>query len=564
MVARISAIGLELEAIAVKRTLLKQGPHDVEIAQLDMEKQAQERILSEAALRRYQDIRHGESLTIELEAEVEAQEAILKDARHRLDEIYIRKLHLILSGTPAEAKKAQQELEDLDVQQAALEEERVFCGHIITADAFRFSPIRWIPDDILTEIFVSAKAGEPECVGTGIAPLVTQVCARWRNVACGHPRLWSSFTFSLFGKEGTAELLRTTLNRCRAAALSVTVDTCEVEGGLCGTQNIALLSEHAQNIVNLRFRCTGNIPDLPILDVLRDRLPRLEVLGFSHLFRGVADAFEHAPRLRTLELGRSSDLLELKCRLPSRQLQSLRLSASTSGYHLASLLNLTSMVSIQTERSPPVMVLRRPPALSGLTTWRVQFGKLRESDATSYGLPGPPSNTSVNFFARFRTPALITLHVCRLTSVDGLMELLVRSGSPLATLVLEEPAIGADDLLRLLTHTPHLQTLEILSGQPDALDNGFFKALTPLHDLLPCLMQFRVDGSYHFGTDSLLAMLESRMSMGLSVGMRLSKAQITLRDRLISAHRVRFLAGIDGINITGRQDLVKNDAADAH
>ncbi|KAJ7735505.1 hypothetical protein B0H16DRAFT_1226547, partial [Mycena metata] len=59
-------------------------------------------------------------------------------------------------------------------------------------------PIRWVPNEILCEIFVVAKADEPEPLGTGVGAVVTQVCARWRNIACAHPRLWSTFSFPPF------------------------------------------------------------------------------------------------------------------------------------------------------------------------------------------------------------------------------------------------------------------------------------------------------------------------------------------------------------------------------
>ncbi|KAJ6589247.1 hypothetical protein B0H19DRAFT_234252 [Mycena capillaripes] len=408
------------------------------------------------------------------------------------------------------AKELEQELANLDIQQTVLEQVRTFCGHIITPEAFRSSPIRRIPDDILGAIFVAAKAGEPDRVGTGVSAVVTQVCARWRNVACAHPRFWSAFAFPLFGKEGTVDLLRMTFERCKAAHLTVIVDASKPKHmGSSEQQKIALLTRHAENIVSLRFCGQEHFfsPFFQAFAAFHDRLPRLELLGFSHWWR-VGKVLERAPRLSTLELGRSADLLELKSLLPIEQISTIRFSVSTSGYHLGSFPNHTSMVSIQTEPSLPVNVnvVQNPPPLRALTTWRVEFSKPPEVKAHPMNVVVTPPISTTNFFARFRTPALRTLHICRLTSVDGVVQLFQDSECELTTLVLEEPLIAANDLFRFLACTPALQSLEILSGQATVLSNGFFSALTfrhgPFNDRLPRLTHFRVAvRSYHTVTD---------------------------------------------------------------
>jgi hypothetical protein len=112
--------------------------------------------------------------------------------------------------------------------------------------------------------------------------------------------------------------------------------------------------------------------------------------------------------------------------------------------------------------------------------------------------------------------------------------------------VLKESLLPADDLLCLLAHTPDLQALEILSGQPVALNNGFFRSLTIhnnlLSNILLCLTHFQVKGSYEFGTDSLLAMVESRTAGGSQAAIHLSKVDIALQDLIIIPERVRCLS----------------------
>jgi hypothetical protein len=322
---------------------------------------------------------------------------------------------------------------------------------------------------------------------------------------------------------------------------------------MSGHRKMALLAEHAENIVNLRFRGAERVlnpwRDFPAFDSFRGRLPRLETLGFSHLWRVVTNAFEHAPLLRTVELGRSADLLELKGRLPLAQIRSLRLSASTSGYHLAALPNLTSLVSIQMEQSPPIRVSQTPPALQCLRTWHVEFPK-----------PPASTDTTSNFFARFCIPGLRTLHIRRLTSVQGVIQLLRGSQCALTTLVLEEPLISSAELLHILADTPNLRALAILFGDLAVLDNNFFDALTirnaPLTDILLSLTEFRVDGSYTFDTDFLFAMLESRTTARAGSAARLSKIDIKLEDRAVARVCLIGLGGT-GVTVADQSGIVK-------
>ncbi|KAJ7892236.1 hypothetical protein B0H13DRAFT_2276841 [Mycena leptocephala] len=462
------------------------------------------------------------------------------------------------------AKETEQALKDFDTEQAALEHERAVCDYIITPEAFHSSPIRRIPNEILADIFVAAKDGEPDRIGTGIASIVTRVCARWRNVACTHPRLWSDFACPLFGREDTVDLLRITLDRCKANSLTVIVDaSARVATGLSGNRTLALLAAHAENIVQLRFRGETRVLD-PVREGLvfrafRGRLPRLELLGFTHVWRVVGDAFAQAPRLHTLEMGRSADLTELKSLLPASQIRSIRLSMSTSGYHLGTFPNLATLVSVQTNQSLPVVVPGHPPRLERLTTWHAELPKPQEANPTHHMMAvhhtPPVPNTAVNFFTRFCTPGLQTLHLRRFTSVEGVIELIHRSRCALTSLVLDEPLTTAADLLHLLAETPDLHTLTVLSGEPAVLDDNLLKALTlrndPLNDVLPCLMHLRVEGSaYEFGTDALLAMLESRTSASSVAAIRLRKVDITLRDRVFTPDRVRWLTRREDVAVS--------------
>ncbi|KAJ7732447.1 hypothetical protein B0H16DRAFT_1581501 [Mycena metata] len=529
MGARVTAIDQELDEINKKLTPLTLVDRTKEFAALDEEERVHERALKE----------------------IREKKRVLRE--------------LVTSPDP---EKAERTVRELSSRKAHLERDRAAYSHIITLQAFQAAPIRRVPIDILTEIFAAAQADEPVMIGTGAGALVAQVCARWRTVAHAHPRLWSSFSFPLFGGHNTVDLLEVTLDRCRATGLTVVVDaSAYVPGGLSGHPKMELLAAHAENIVSLRFR--GNersidvMREVPPLQSFRNRLPRLELLGFSNVWSVMGDAFQVAPRLHTLELGASSDLIDSNSKFPVTQVRTLRFSVSTSGHHLAPFDKLASMVSVQSAQPPPLRIVQHRPTLGSLTTWRVELPLPKKSVANQWDpTPRPSPDTTNNFFARFRTPALQSLHIQHLTSAVGVTMSIDDSRCKLSTLVLEEPSalITADELLHILVFTPSLQTLAIVGGPTALLSDDFFKALTiwhhPLTDILVHLTEFRLKGTYEFTPGLLLDMLHSRTLTGSTV-MRLKKIEIGLENQVVPADRARALAEIvDKVAIVDKDGIV--------
>ncbi|KAJ7442352.1 hypothetical protein B0H11DRAFT_494505 [Mycena galericulata] len=442
---------------------------------------------------------------------------------------------------PVEKRKFTNLLNKLDARISALNKERMACSYIITTEMFRLSPIRRIPTDILIDIFVCAKEDEPLPLGTGVGPLFARVCDRWRDVACSYPLLWSSFSFRLFAKETTDILLETTLARCKLAPLTVIVDASErTDQGYSGECKMAMLATHADQIVSLKFcgkeRFLTDSRVFPAFDSFRGHLSHLELLSFPQMWRVVGDAFEFAPSLHTLELGRSDELLETKHKIPYGQIRSLRFSASTSGYHLSSFLNLTSMISVQTEPLLPDGVAGDVPPLLRLAVWTVSFDQSAPID-------------SMIFFARFLTPALCSLDISQLKRTEGVLRLLYRSRCDLTSLVIRQADFPAADLLRLLEGTPNLETLEIIDCASMMVSDVFFDEMTA-RAILPSLVRFTLRGSYgEFATQKLLDMLESRTLYCTPGSAMLRVVVVTLHDRGIAPDTVQHLAEIEGISV---------------
>ncbi|KAJ7138106.1 hypothetical protein C8R44DRAFT_555779, partial [Mycena epipterygia] len=88
------------------------------------------------------------------------------------------------------------------------------------------SPIRRLPPEILCEIFMAhsssspqphSSAGEKKNISKSDLLLVSHVCAQWRTLALGTPRLWSDIAVDLYfwppDPTSFLRLLRTSLER---------------------------------------------------------------------------------------------------------------------------------------------------------------------------------------------------------------------------------------------------------------------------------------------------------------------------------------------------------------
>ena len=85
------------------------------------------------------------------------------------------------------------------------------------------APIRRIPQEILSEIFLHCLMDSSNSFNVTIAPLLlTFVCSRWRTVAIFTPRLWSSISLDVVS--GTTEMLQTWLSRSGMSPLKLVID----------------------------------------------------------------------------------------------------------------------------------------------------------------------------------------------------------------------------------------------------------------------------------------------------------------------------------------------------
>ncbi|KAK6996923.1 hypothetical protein R3P38DRAFT_3068506 [Favolaschia claudopus] len=165
------------------------------------------------------------------------------------------------------------------------------------------SPIRRIPQDVLSEIFFACLPTHRNCVmTTSEAPLLLgRVCSSWRTLSLSTPRLWATLHITQPGGSGASnesitqrfEAMKMWLGRSGQCPLSISVYTsymhCSPEAPM-STQAQPLpvdlflkeLSFHAKRWQHVSFSTTSaafkalaylSAADVPILESITARLP---------------------------------------------------------------------------------------------------------------------------------------------------------------------------------------------------------------------------------------------------------------------------------------------------
>ncbi|KAJ7584390.1 hypothetical protein C8J56DRAFT_1166534 [Mycena floridula] len=212
----------------------------------------------------------------------------------------------------------------------ALQRHQIEIQRSITLRKGLVSPIRKLPNDVLGDIFIEAHESESSDAFSklwspfdmeSIPWAVSQVCSRWRQIACkACPSLWSTFQvttggssyddfghwsvgFRSSGQEISLKYLpnmvRECLDRSGNHALTFTAEL----GTSKDKEIIVALADHCERWREVTWSGYGRDPPL---DRIKGRLPLLEIFrwkGFTRDGLPLDNAiFTVAPRLRTLEI----------------------------------------------------------------------------------------------------------------------------------------------------------------------------------------------------------------------------------------------------------------------
>ncbi|KAJ6555019.1 hypothetical protein DFH09DRAFT_1494130 [Mycena vulgaris] len=187
-----------------------------------------------------------------------------------------------LARYDTEISRLRAELSAVECDRAMLQDHYEGCRSLL-------SPIRWLPSEILAEIFTLHMSPLPlirDSLEVAISLLaqkpllaLSQVCARWHHIVMGTPALWATIHLNDVswrtdaGINKAMVLLQAALERSRTSLLSVTVTALDIGYGPA----LKLLAAHSERWQMLEF--IPRRPELgPYLGSAKGRLPHLETL----------------------------------------------------------------------------------------------------------------------------------------------------------------------------------------------------------------------------------------------------------------------------------------------
>ncbi|KAK6978202.1 hypothetical protein R3P38DRAFT_2747161 [Favolaschia claudopus] len=242
-----------------------------------------------------------------------------------------------LSRYDAEISRLRAELKILEEDRLELETFHDECYSLL-------SPIRRLPPEILSHIFAqhdlastpildNAQPPQPPLptaflrLAHGPLMVVSQVCARWHDIAIGTPTLWESVDLESILWETsdrvTAKMmgiLEEVLERGRNSSLFIAI---RAPGGThLHIPSLELLAKHAErwkwiSIAGLSLDLTG-------LSAARGNMPRLTSLSlYGDFSANSISTFKDAPRLESAEFGCTPGSWDVLQQLPLSQIRSL-------------------------------------------------------------------------------------------------------------------------------------------------------------------------------------------------------------------------------------------------
>ncbi|KAJ7654601.1 hypothetical protein DFH06DRAFT_1474504 [Mycena polygramma] len=250
-------------------------------------------------------------------------------------------IHSVVSETEKRLTCLDDDITKLQKTLNQLEELRVLLSRYRAQNRAILSPLRRLPTEVLSEIFLwtSPTVGEDARTGSkldvGASPWVlTHINARWRAIALSTPSLWSLIMIT-YSEECAAasayplSLIESQLRRSQTQALKIHFHTSPGAASSPQIRVFDLLSKHSSRWEELSLGLTVDL--VPSLPALRDRIPSLRRLWIQwneeELTRvDSIDGFQTAPSL--LDASVFNEYRSISCALPVHQLTRYELDCS--------------------------------------------------------------------------------------------------------------------------------------------------------------------------------------------------------------------------------------------
>ncbi|KAK7051927.1 hypothetical protein R3P38DRAFT_3594056 [Favolaschia claudopus] len=403
------------------------------------------------------------------------------------------------------------------------------------------SPIRRLPVDILQTIFLDPIAHRRLRPGgfTRRSIIVDYrpnnlgaVCYHWRCLSMETKKLWSSLVvFPYQTDRYKLGGLRVALQRSLGAPLYLKFHPA-MTGSILDRETIEEVLRHTERWAHVDL--TTNAGLLRQLSPARHRLESLDTLTILY-----TDSHEYLEQYPSELFAEAPMLLPI---LPWSQITQLCIHVVWTGgppstgayyYMLSQATNLREYdvyLPYATEPGPHPIISHhlKEMRVYGPSQWSMNDEKL---DVLEHSV----------------APALekLALVYCKF-NISTLLSFLSRSSAQLQTLEIDGASVRAADFISFLRMVPTVKRLVLRKLLPNAVTDLVIQSLTigvfpPDEVLLPMMTSFTLDGGYIFKADSLMSMLESRLTPPDEFS-RLAAIDIILPLMVVSAARLQNFA----------------------
>jgi len=382
-----------------------------------------------------------------------------------------------------------------------------------------FSPVRRLPDEVLSRIFTYAHQGTFSFTESCKAPAFASVCARWRSVALSSPSVWAYLKVEVGSKHNYSHprtnmaALETHLARSKSHPLSIifmfvsTIDMPNPAVGVGSEEMADALIRHSSRWVYLAFLGVySTFPDLPVFQQLEaiTQFPLLETLTSKVYIPDplLAAILRQSPQLRDLAVVKSP-LLSNEAHL--NRITNLQISvyrtANVFGVtqyfpdvlNLAYTLDHRKALKNDIMSTVPGFVIPPPPLVRAKKLLLRLYGDIVQSGYNM--LPYLMSSLSL--------PSLENLIITSgeadpfkgVLSTDPVTSFLLRSQCSVKILRIERISVSDIDMISLLRHLPALTELTVQEthtvASPMPITTKFLQRLHSYNSgdvFVPCLV----------------------------------------------------------------------------
>ncbi|KAF7346508.1 hypothetical protein MSAN_01878900 [Mycena sanguinolenta] len=433
----------------------------------------------------------------------------------------ILEIRALLVEPSEEIARIDAQIEEMELVLAQLREKRALLQQPIDAHRALISPMRFIPHDVLLEIFFACLPFEHNAlIDPAEAPLLLgRICRHWRSLAYSAPTLWSSIHIPPLDYHNTPPNILLGLQRFveawlgRSATCPLSVSLSDFSIGFDYTsKNHSLVLPILAVSRRLRYLTLDADVDFlrPILELGAEGFPLLKSIRINirNQTQTISSNFFEIPTLEDVALCAALPTAPLSLPLPWSQLRKLRLSCWTQ-HDDAEGLNIDGALEL----------LRRCPNL--------EWCDIRVTRHSQH--LGLSHNQSSIILPHLHTLALSGWNLYLEKWIDlvapnlrflqiGDVRIPPNSQGSLSV-VLDLTRLTRISIHQLLQSFPIISHLQLLASGPDypwriSLDDGFMALLCPPHNLCPMLTDISFfPHSAEFSDAAALAFLKARMAM---------------------------------------------------